>query len=164
MADKTFATLGFTGKSLTGHFEVEGGIDYLVGIAQKVIRSRPQQVTFIAPYVSWLFSMGAGALPATAQDLEAAYEQERTLLETERDALLAELEASRGRGAGRVADEGWRRDELPSRVLQVQARGWAERDAAGRALRTERDDLERRLAPGAGASAGRGTLQLGTSP
>jgi formylglycine-generating enzyme required for sulfatase activity len=30
MADKTFATFGFTGKSKTGHFEVEGGIDYLV--------------------------------------------------------------------------------------------------------------------------------------
>ena len=30
MADKTFATFGFTGKSLTGKFEIEGGIDYLV--------------------------------------------------------------------------------------------------------------------------------------
>jgi formylglycine-generating enzyme required for sulfatase activity len=30
MADKTFATFGFTGKSLTGMFEIEGGIDYLV--------------------------------------------------------------------------------------------------------------------------------------
>ena len=30
MADKTFATFGFTGKSETGHFELEGGIDYLV--------------------------------------------------------------------------------------------------------------------------------------
>jgi formylglycine-generating enzyme required for sulfatase activity len=30
MADRTFATFGFTGKSLTGKFEIEGGIDYLV--------------------------------------------------------------------------------------------------------------------------------------
>lgn len=30
MADKTFATFGFKGKSLTGKFEIEGGIDYLV--------------------------------------------------------------------------------------------------------------------------------------
>ena len=30
MADQTFATFGFTGKSLTGKFEIEGGIDYLV--------------------------------------------------------------------------------------------------------------------------------------
>jgi formylglycine-generating enzyme required for sulfatase activity len=30
MADKTFATFGFTGKSVTGKFEIEGGIDYLV--------------------------------------------------------------------------------------------------------------------------------------
>jgi formylglycine-generating enzyme required for sulfatase activity len=30
MADRTFATFGFTGKSVTGKFEVEGGIDYLV--------------------------------------------------------------------------------------------------------------------------------------
>ncbi len=30
MADRTFATFGFTGKSKTGKFEIEGGIDYLV--------------------------------------------------------------------------------------------------------------------------------------
>ena len=30
MADQTFASFGFTGKSLTGKFEIEGGIDYLV--------------------------------------------------------------------------------------------------------------------------------------
>jgi formylglycine-generating enzyme required for sulfatase activity len=30
VADRTFATFGFTGKSLTGKFEIEGGIDYLV--------------------------------------------------------------------------------------------------------------------------------------
>ncbi len=30
MADRSFATFGFTGKSLTGKFEIEGGVDYLV--------------------------------------------------------------------------------------------------------------------------------------
>ena len=43
-----------------GAMQAAGGIDFLVGIAQKVIRSRPRQVTFIAPYVSWLFALGAG--------------------------------------------------------------------------------------------------------
>ena len=43
-----------------GAMEVAGGVHYLVGIAQKIIRAKPKRVTFIAPYVSWIFSIGAG--------------------------------------------------------------------------------------------------------
>ncbi|MDN4477952.1 anaerobic C4-dicarboxylate transporter family protein [Demequina sp. SYSU T00039-1] len=43
-----------------GAMQAAGGIDYLVGIAQRVIRAHPNQVTFIAPYVAWLFATGAG--------------------------------------------------------------------------------------------------------
>jgi formylglycine-generating enzyme required for sulfatase activity len=39
LADLTFASRGFTGKSLTGQFEIEGGVDYLiaegVGLAER---------------------------------------------------------------------------------------------------------------------------------
>ncbi|MFE0103274.1 anaerobic C4-dicarboxylate transporter family protein [Streptomyces sp. NPDC059009] len=40
--------------------ETAGGIDYLVGVAERVIRRNPSRITFIAPVVSWLFTLGAG--------------------------------------------------------------------------------------------------------
>ncbi|WP_327355468.1 anaerobic C4-dicarboxylate transporter family protein [Streptomyces sp. NBC_01304] len=40
--------------------EAAGGIEYLVGVAEKAIRRNPSRVTFIAPVVSWLFTLGAG--------------------------------------------------------------------------------------------------------
>ncbi|MFC7306202.1 anaerobic C4-dicarboxylate transporter [Streptomyces monticola] len=40
--------------------ESAGGIDYLVGVAERVIRRKPSRVTFIAPVVAWLFTLGAG--------------------------------------------------------------------------------------------------------
>lgn len=43
-----------------GAMQAAGGIEYLVGIAQRLIRANPKRVTFIAPYVSWIFTMGAG--------------------------------------------------------------------------------------------------------
>lgn len=43
-----------------GAMQVAGGIEYLVGIAQRLIRANPKRVTFVAPYVSWLFTTGAG--------------------------------------------------------------------------------------------------------
>ena len=43
-----------------GAMQVAGGVQYLVGIAQKIIRANPKSVTFIAPYVSWVFTLGAG--------------------------------------------------------------------------------------------------------
>lgn len=40
--------------------EAAGGIAFLVGVAEKIIRRFPQQVTFVAPVVAYLFTFGAG--------------------------------------------------------------------------------------------------------
>jgi anaerobic C4-dicarboxylate transporter-like protein len=40
--------------------QAAGGIDYLVTIAAKIIRSNPRYVTLIAPLVSYVFVVGAG--------------------------------------------------------------------------------------------------------
>ncbi|MFC5722355.1 anaerobic C4-dicarboxylate transporter family protein [Streptomyces gamaensis] len=40
--------------------EAAGGIQYLVAVAERMIRRHPSRVTFIAPVVSWLFTLGAG--------------------------------------------------------------------------------------------------------
>jgi anaerobic C4-dicarboxylate transporter-like protein len=40
--------------------EVAGGIDYMVEIAKKVLRSNPARITLYAPAVAWLFAVGAG--------------------------------------------------------------------------------------------------------
>jgi glycosyltransferase involved in cell wall biosynthesis len=45
----------------------------------------------------------------------------------------------------RIADEIWLRGEFQARVVEVEARGWAERDADARSLRQEREIFERRL-------------------
>ncbi len=40
--------------------EVAGGIDFLVEIAKKLLKSNPGRITFYSPAVAWLFSVGAG--------------------------------------------------------------------------------------------------------
>lgn len=40
--------------------EVAGGIDYLVRIAEKIIRKNPKQVTIVAPVVTYAFTFAAG--------------------------------------------------------------------------------------------------------
>ncbi|MGW6704949.1 anaerobic C4-dicarboxylate transporter family protein [Streptomyces sp. NPDC054956] len=40
--------------------EAAGGIDYLVGLAEKAIRRKPSRVVYVAPLVSWAFTLGAG--------------------------------------------------------------------------------------------------------
>ncbi|WP_424215518.1 anaerobic C4-dicarboxylate transporter family protein [Streptomyces sp. BI20] len=40
--------------------EAAGGIDFLVGVAERAIRRKPRMVTFVAPLVSWAFTLGAG--------------------------------------------------------------------------------------------------------
>jgi len=40
--------------------EVAGGIDFLVGIAEKIIRKNPKQVTIVAPLVTYGFTFAAG--------------------------------------------------------------------------------------------------------
>lgn len=40
--------------------QVAGGIDWMVSVAAKAIKSRPKQITLIAPMMAFLFSVGAG--------------------------------------------------------------------------------------------------------
>ena len=40
--------------------QVAGGIDWMVAMAARAIRKRPKQVTIIAPFMSFLFCLGAG--------------------------------------------------------------------------------------------------------
>ncbi|MEU9003841.1 anaerobic C4-dicarboxylate transporter family protein [Streptomyces sp. NPDC048551] len=40
--------------------EAAGGIDHLVGQAERAIRRNPRRVVFVAPLVSWAFTLGAG--------------------------------------------------------------------------------------------------------
>ena len=40
--------------------QAAGGIDWLVGIAGKIIRRNPSRITYVAPIVTFLFTMGAG--------------------------------------------------------------------------------------------------------
>ncbi|MFJ9340163.1 anaerobic C4-dicarboxylate transporter family protein [Streptomyces sp. NPDC101733] len=40
--------------------EAAGGIDHLVGLAERAIRRNPRRVVYVAPLVSWAFTLGAG--------------------------------------------------------------------------------------------------------
>lgn len=40
--------------------EVAGGIDFLVRVAERIIRKNPKQVTIVAPLVTYAFTFGAG--------------------------------------------------------------------------------------------------------
>ena len=40
--------------------QAAGGLDYLVGIAEKVMRKRPQNITFVAPIVTYLLIFASG--------------------------------------------------------------------------------------------------------
>jgi anaerobic C4-dicarboxylate transporter DcuA len=44
----------------TSVMEAAGGIDWLVRVAEGLIRRNPKQITIVAPLVSWLFTLGAG--------------------------------------------------------------------------------------------------------
>lgn len=40
--------------------QAAGGVEFLVSIAERVIRSNPAQITFIAPLNAFVFTVGAG--------------------------------------------------------------------------------------------------------
>ena len=40
--------------------QAAGGLDYLVGVAEKVMRKRPQNITFVAPFVTYLLIFASG--------------------------------------------------------------------------------------------------------
>lgn len=46
--------------SAAAAMEAAGGIDWLVSIAERVIRRYPQHITIVAPLVAYLFTFGAG--------------------------------------------------------------------------------------------------------
>lgn len=46
--------------SATAAMEAAGGIDWLVGVAERIIRRFPQHITIVAPLVSYMFTFGAG--------------------------------------------------------------------------------------------------------
>lgn len=46
--------------SAAGAMQVAGGIDWLVKVARGIIQKHPKNITFIASYISALFTMGAG--------------------------------------------------------------------------------------------------------
>jgi anaerobic C4-dicarboxylate transporter len=50
----------------TSVMEAAGGIDWLVRVAEGLIRRNPKQITIVAPVVSWLFTLGAGLLLVAA--------------------------------------------------------------------------------------------------
>ena len=43
-----------------GTLQAAGGLDYLVGIAEKILRKNPNRITFIGPLVSYVFTTLAG--------------------------------------------------------------------------------------------------------
>lgn len=46
--------------SAAGAMQVAGGIDWMVAIAKNIIQKRPKNITYIASYISAIFTMGAG--------------------------------------------------------------------------------------------------------
>ena len=40
--------------------QAAGGIDWLVAIASRIIEANPKRITYVAPLVSFLFTVGAG--------------------------------------------------------------------------------------------------------
>lgn len=40
--------------------EAAGGLDYLVGVAEKIMRKRPQSITFVAPLVTYVLVLASG--------------------------------------------------------------------------------------------------------
>jgi len=67
--------------------EAAGGIDWLVGLAERIIRANPQYITLVAPLVSYAFTFAAGTghivYPLLPVIYEVAYENgirpERTI-------------------------------------------------------------------------------------
>ena len=46
--------------------EAAGGIDFLVSVAERIIRKNPKQVTIVAPLVTWTFTFLAGTAGCTS--------------------------------------------------------------------------------------------------
>lgn len=46
--------------SAASALQAAGGLDWMVRVAERILRARPQAITFVAPAVSWLFTFFAG--------------------------------------------------------------------------------------------------------
>lgn len=46
--------------SATAAMQAAGGLDYLVQLAERLLRKNPRHITFVAPAVSWVFTFFAG--------------------------------------------------------------------------------------------------------
>ena len=46
--------------SAAAAMQAAGGMDYLVGVAEKLLRAKPQWITFVAPLVAYIFTFCAG--------------------------------------------------------------------------------------------------------
>ena len=42
--------------------QVAGGMDFLVGIAERILRANPKYITFLAPMVCYVFTIMAGTV------------------------------------------------------------------------------------------------------
>jgi len=47
----------------TAALQAAGGLDYLVGLAAKFLRSHPDHITYYGPLTTWLFCLVAGIIP-----------------------------------------------------------------------------------------------------
>lgn len=43
-----------------GAMQTAGGLDYLVGVAEKILRKHPSRITYLGPVVTWVFTFLAG--------------------------------------------------------------------------------------------------------
>lgn len=43
-----------------GAMQTAGGLDYLVGVAEKILRKNPSRITYLGPIVTWVFTFLAG--------------------------------------------------------------------------------------------------------
>jgi anaerobic C4-dicarboxylate transporter len=91
-----------------GTMQVAGGVDYLVKIAKRLIRANPKIMTFVAPYVCWIFTLGAG----TGNDYyslmpviyEVAYDSN---IRPERPLAISPVASQMGITSSRHGDHGW---------------------------------------------------------
>lgn len=61
----------------TAVMQAAGGIDFMVGIAQRIIRRYPNRIVFVGPLVAWLFTFAAGTGHILYQLLPVIHETAR---------------------------------------------------------------------------------------
>lgn len=54
--------------------DAAGGIDYMVGLAERIIRANPNRIVFVAPLVTWIFSFLGGTAHICNSIMPVIYE------------------------------------------------------------------------------------------